>query len=59
MTNDAAVAFAGDNADGAVVESRLAADPGDWGECQGEIAGRRDVTTEGTKDAASSPWLCF
>ena len=45
MTNDAAVAFVDDSAGGVVAESRLAAAPGDWGESQAEIAGRRDATT--------------
>jgi hypothetical protein len=62
VTNDvaaAAVAFVGDNADGAAAESRLVAAPDDWDESRAEIAGRRDATIAGTKDAVSSRELLF
>lgn len=54
MTNDAVAAFAGDNAGGAVAESRLAVALGGWDECRAGIVGRRGGTTGGTKGVASS-----
>lgn len=54
LTNDAAVAFADDSADGVVAESRLVAAPDDWDESRAEIVGRRDATIAGKADAVSS-----
>lgn len=54
LTNDAVAAFAGDNADGVAVESRLAAALGGWDECRVGIADKRDATIGGTKGVGSS-----
>lgn len=54
MTNDAVAAFAGDNADGVVAESRLAVALGGWDGCRAGIVDRRDGTTGGTGDVVSS-----
>lgn len=59
MTNDAVAAFAGDNADGAAAESRLAAALGGWDGSRAGIVGRRDGTIAGTGAAASPPKLLF
>lgn len=57
LTNDAVVAFADDNADGAVVESQLVAALDGWDGSPGGTADKRDGTIEGTKDVASFPKL--
>lgn len=44
LTNDAAVAFAGDNADDAVVESQHEAPLDDWDESLGGIVDKHDAS---------------
>lgn len=55
LTSDAVAAFAGGNADGAAVESRLVAGLDDWDGSRVGTAGIRDATIAETEDAGSFP----